>query len=84
MVERSGFRADTMRAVCEKAGISEKALRSKRKFRNLVVKRWYVMAQLRALGWSTTAIGIACNRDHSSVSVALQRWEARNMAAQVR
>lgn len=66
--------APILARVADAHGLTPDDLRGPSRCAHVVQARWEAMAALRAEGASTTAIGRAVRRDHSTVMSGLRRW----------
>lgn len=70
---------------CDIAGISMGCCVGEGRHKDVVRRRWHVMAILSARGPSTAEIGRRLNRDHTTVMHGLRRWaqiQAEKVAAE--
>lgn len=78
-----GFRARPLiKSVAERNGVSIEAITGPGAYQSIVRVRDEVCWVLRRSGFSYPEIGIAVNRDHTSVMAAVRRFEARLAGAE--
>lgn len=87
MVLRAGqvpavLAAPILAQVADAHGLTPDDLRGPSRVGPAVIARRHAMAALSAAGASTTAIGRALNRDHTTVSHGLRRWAEMQGAGQ--
>lgn len=66
--------APILARVADAHGLTPDDIRGRSHTRPVVLARWEAMSALRAAGASTTAIGRAVRRDHTTVMHGLLRW----------